>query len=308
MSFDLLFCRRADQPQLTAEEVEQAMAKLPHVEALPDEHSRGPGYMYANPDTGVYCFFTLRAEPEEDEPVAEGESCDVRSTPLRFSLNYVRPSFFAAEAMPLAVQLAEELELLICDLSGDPPELGGEACRYSADELIKRWEPGNVFGVRYGCRDIPDFPTHCPRERLEYYWQYGSHSQALKQLYDEPYIIVPAMAVHRPREGGDGVLLFAWADVYPSVLPEADYVMIRRARPRLGGLLKREEVGVMSLEELRRIVGTYLKARAQPVPHLLYEEREPPRELTEALLEAPLMEQEAYEGVPIDEVVDVRPE
>jgi hypothetical protein len=150
--------------------------------------------------------------------------------------------------------------------------------------------------------------SHCPRERLDYYWQYMGHREELTDRYGEQGIAVPEIDLLWPTKGGSTILVCTWTNLARTVLPEVDYVLVQRHIRRLGGLITRDEEGFVGLGDLRQWMGEHLKPHQEPMPHLVYEEEEAPADLAEAFFTMPLMElEEGYERTEVHRVVDVPP-
>ncbi len=129
MSYDLFYvgARKVQWAEL------MAWAKgWPQMSAIEDEH--GHRLAYENPQTGVYASLWWGPQPD---PVAAPEG--LVDAELHFNLNYCRPSFFAHEAMPVAVALARHFELQVVDPQGGP----GGAHIPTTQDLIERWKAGN---------------------------------------------------------------------------------------------------------------------------------------------------------------------
>lgn len=165
MSFDLYFCRTEDA-DVSADELRQWVARHENFGEYAVEG--GFKFDYENDDTGV-TFSIAHGFPnwfpgssrEEGEfplftPGVHPVSIDVR-------LNICRPSYYAHEAMPLMVDLAESLDLLIgnpqdrkfepeCQslvtYMGLPPSDGDDEGAVLSD---LHWEDGNA---------PPRFPEH----------------------------------------------------------------------------------------------------------------------------------------------------
>jgi hypothetical protein len=283
------------------------MRKLPHVAAHRDAAGGTTTYWYRNPATSVQCSVWLTPSPEPGQQAEAPQFRNLQATPLGFTLDYVRPSFFAAEAMPIVVQIAEELGLLIYDGQREDSK-GRKPRRYSAAELVQSWEQSNGPEARAVRAHTQRYVSYCPRERLDYYWEYMRHRDALKGTYAEQGVAVPEIALLWPKKGGSTILACTWANLARTVLPEVDYVLVQREVRRLGGLMRREEEGLVGLGDAREWLGEYLQPKQEPVPHLLYQEQEAPPELAEAFLAMPLLELEAgCEQTEPDRVVDVPP-
>ncbi|MFQ5810599.1 MAG: hypothetical protein ACE5JM_13365 [Armatimonadota bacterium] len=253
----------------------------------------------------MQCSFWITAAAERADPEPPTFR-GLQVTPLGFTLDYVRPSFFAAETMPIVVQVAEDLGLLIFDAQRQDSK-GRKPRRYSAVELAQSWEASNAPEARAVRGHTQRYISYCPRDRLDYYWQYMRHRQALEQTYAGRDIAVPEIALLWPKKGGSTILACTWANL-TTVLPEVDYLLVQREIRRLGGLMRRDEEGLVSLADARQWLGESLQPREEPVPHLLFEDEDPPPDVAEAFLTMPLLElEEGCEQTQPDRVVDVPP-
>lgn len=156
MSFDLYFCRR-EEADVSPDELRQWIAK--HENFTEYDFEENLGFLYENEDTGVN-FSIAQGFPdwlpggsrEEEElplftPGVFPVSIDVR-------INVIRPSFFAHEAMPLMVDLADSFDLLM----GNPQFDDNESEIEEADtEIDTAWEEGKT---------PPRFPEHEMEPRL----------------------------------------------------------------------------------------------------------------------------------------------
>jgi hypothetical protein len=159
--------------------------------------------LYRNPETAVEATFEM-----EDTADAAGEvQPNLRPTGVRFRLRWPRPSFFAREALPILLELAEAMELVVG----------------SADDLIRVWQAGNTESAR--SHTGAALPYMNP-ERSDRWWAYQSRKAALhRRLGDN--VFVPTL-VGAGLEGGtkDLQLHITWTDGIPLVLPECDVVTL----------------------------------------------------------------------------------
>ena len=132
MSYDLWF-HASDGQTLTRAAWEAYAATMP-LTRWADETR----LLYENVNTGVYCGFDWTAAAESDD---EQVRSDAQATPLAFNLNYVRPSFFGLETLPIVEKMCADLGLLVVDPQSQ--ENGGPKLA-RADELIASWNAGNA--------------------------------------------------------------------------------------------------------------------------------------------------------------------
>src|SRR5262245_65626299 len=103
MSFDL-FLRRPDNSLPSPSELKDYFSRSGHPEIAKSDD--GDQFFYSNEATGVYCSF----EYDESHETEGG-----RTSVIAFNLNFMRPSFFAYECMPLVEQVGTHFNLIVED-------------------------------------------------------------------------------------------------------------------------------------------------------------------------------------------------
>ena len=144
MSYDLHFCTKGHPAPPPAEILAWARQQVHFTVNVTSD--RDFQCWYENEHTGVYFGMEHLREPAGDgaESIAPEHYADVQIT---FKMNYLRPSFFAYEAMPVVDEFAQRFSLLVIDPQDH--EIGGDAspkqCR--AEELTKAWLKSNQWAV-----------------------------------------------------------------------------------------------------------------------------------------------------------------
>lgn len=234
MSFDLDFLVPANQSSPSATDLLRFLSEIPgmSVEELGDDQAQA---VYENSDTAVSCIFDVGSPPDSTNGRLPAGSV---LAPVTFTLNYVRPSFFARESMPLVESLGRRFDLLAIDRQGDnvpaPP---------SAARLASAWEMYNRAAVRALSASQPDVGQeigHLPRAAADAWWEYARVHASLDQAMEAEDVFVPRVtlawappdrAVHR---------LFVWAEgVGQTVVPESEFVVLFRQAGVLGALRRR---------------------------------------------------------------------
>lgn len=129
MSFDLYFCRQ-DGSAPSIPELTEYFAPIPFFQ-ISELAEGGVQFWYHNEATGVYCDFSY-------SPLDAKELEGCGSSGLSFNLNYVRPSFFAYETMPLVEAFCKRFHLTVEDSQEDTT---GPA---DASRLIASWQSHNA--------------------------------------------------------------------------------------------------------------------------------------------------------------------
>jgi len=293
MSWDLVLHRPRGSRRLTRREADRALRRVPHLEwhFLPWPMRRGE-YPYRNPETtvGFTFHFEKRAYPDEPWPAPF----------LRFSINFVRPTFFALEAMPIVTQVARRLGLRIVEPGADEA-LPGQP---TAEDLIARWKTYNdkaeaqVLGLPGARVHIGDSARHpreralgllreamarCPRERLTYWWQWMVHHAAVERRFRSDDVFVPPeifLLVPRNEEIARAALAVGWTmPPYRSVFPEVDYLIMGRGQARGRTPSAAQILGLVPFARVREILGSDLEEFTDPVRGYLYRQRAAPATL-----------------------------
>jgi hypothetical protein len=185
----------------------------------PDE---GGLIVYRNPDTGVVAGF-------ETERLG-----------LRFRLPWLRPMFFAREAMPIVVDLAEKFDLRL------PTQAS------TLRELVELWGKGNADAVRRSDETLP----YMTPERSERWWLYQSRKQDLHRRLGEDVFVPTLVAVAPGRRADDLRLHITWTDGSPLLLPECELVTLLEGRRPSDFKLR----GTADYEAVRKALEPYLES------------------------------------------------
>lgn len=305
MSFDLYMHRPSGSPPLAVAEMDQVVTALPcfHRQYEAD----APVYYYENPVTGVY--FTLYFDELADGDVEDtNPGIEFQSPFLSVNLNYIRPTFFALEAMPIAVDIARSLHLQLLDTQG--PSGSTVVCSH-ADELIESWCRNNECAVRAfladGARSIGEGSLQAvgTREQMTYWWRYARLKNGLEEALEAEDVFVPQIALLRANGSTAVERLVCWPDCILALIPETELLLIRRQKRRLLGFGRRSEGGVVKFSEIADILGTDLVRATEPVPHYIYRQHESSQDVTKANAGLHMVRLDRYERLMPDSIVDV---
>lgn len=220
MSHDLHFCR----PYL-AERTAGALAsfcqRIPHLkQTTTGEQAQ---WWYENPDTGVYFSFEYGSAREKRPTLRQG----FYDAGFSFNMNYVRPRFFAEEAMPVVQDLCGALDLLVVDPQDREGGGYGQPKAARTEELVETWVEGNRAAIRAYCTKFKVRPLTMPHERATAWWRYQRDRAALQDhLGDE--IHVPSLLLLHDKENTRLLTGIGWGDAVPILLPPCDIVFIQR--------------------------------------------------------------------------------
>ncbi|MDA8233952.1 MAG: hypothetical protein M0Z31_03935 [Clostridia bacterium] len=260
MSYDLYFCRRQNDP-LTKEELIDYFNNCPHYQVLEGEQG-DLQFWYENEDTEVYFSFDFCISNEEQEnTVPEG----FYDTGLSFNINFLRPTFFALEAMPLIEETAKKFDLLVIDPQDH--EIGGNSwpkeCK--ADELVTTWEKSNVFAIERINSQGEDL-LHMPKEKSLLLWNYLKEKNTFQdKLGDE--VFVPQIFLIQREGEKDLHRVITWTQAIPQIFPECEYIIVLIEKRRFG-LKNKAEEGIIPYHLVISQIEQYLEPIDGPIPNL----------------------------------------
>ena len=235
MSFDLYFCRENNSTPSIEELKEYFSTSSPFFE-VNDLDEGGVESFYKNEATGVYCSFSYSLLDAN-----ELEGCG--SSGLSFNLNYLRPSFFAYETMPLVEAFCKRFDLLVEDSQE-------ETVRHAnAERLIASWCANNTSATRrmMVVAKEEDMELHyLPEQRATEWWRYMSVKEAIQTAVKED-IFVPSLWLLMDPDKRLFTLI-VWPKGIPQFFPPCDYVYVEREKKRL--FRTKEEAGVVRYESL----------------------------------------------------------
>jgi len=241
MSFDLYFCRENGSAPSTAS-LKEYFSAVPFFKVSESDDGEMQ-FLYENQATGVYCYFSY--SPSD---ATELEGCG--SSGLAFNLNFIRPSFFAYETMPLVEAFGRHFDLLVEDVQEDTRESA------NAERLIASWRAHNSRGVTAlaGERDDPVELLYLPEGRATEWWRYMSVRQAIEDSLVED-LFVPSLVILRSPAGELSTMI-----VHPQgiaqLFPACDRVYMNRKKKTLFRTV--EEAGFVSYQSMIETINSLL--------------------------------------------------
>ncbi|MEW6282026.1 MAG: hypothetical protein AB1758_25705, partial [Candidatus Eremiobacterota bacterium] len=228
MAFLLRFVYSGDRRPPGEREIERA---LELAGPLSTRSSRAPAersHYYHNVDTGVHCRF-VSYRPYESGEVG-----------LDFEMLQPSPTFFALEALPLAVSVARELRVQVSVV--EPPPGTGPFLP-TVESLLAYWREGNRIAVEELVEDKRP-PAYCDADALESAWEYLTLYSELRRRYGRNGWQVPSIRLLQKRSGGEVYRCVTWRGMGPIILPETDLVELLDPPPPLqdGRLYDAEEL------------------------------------------------------------------
>ena len=234
MSFDLNFCRRNGSAPATSE-LKEYFSAQPCFE-VNDVAEGGVEFVYENEETGVYCIFSY-------SPLDAGELEGCGASGLSFNLNYVRPSFFAFETMPLVEKFCRHFDLVVEDLQEETTQPA------EASRLISSWQSHNTWAMgamkKVAEEDNMEL-SYLPEAKATEWWKYMSIKKELEDSLERDIFVPSLLILMDPAKTLSRLLL--WPDGIAQFFPPADYVYVKREKKRLFG--KKEEAGLVPYESV----------------------------------------------------------
>ena len=235
MSFDLYFCRE-DNSIPSIEELKEYFSTASPFFKVNDLNDGGVESFYENEATGVHCTFSY-------SPLDAQELEGYGSSGLSFNLNYLRPSFFAYETMPLVEAFCKRFDLLVEDSQEEAVHQG------NADRLIASWCAHNTSATRL-MMDIAkkdDVELHYfPEWRATEWWRYMSVQEAIQTAVGED-VFVPALWLLMDSDKRLFTFIL-WPKGIPQFFPPCDYVYVQREKK--GFFRAKEETGAVRYQSV----------------------------------------------------------
>jgi hypothetical protein len=219
MSFDLLFCSASPRPQ--PRQLSDLFDGIPGVEVR--KRRKGLEAHYSNEDTGVYALFEygIPSESPETPPLPEG----YEDTGLSFSLNYVRPTFFALETIPIVEEVAQRGDLVVLNPQDDEPPR-----EWADEELIQSWDANNRRAVQALMRSDPSLSEsiyYMPREVADRWWRFMlARDRIWSDVLSGADIFIPGIFLLPPDHGRTVRRVITWTEAIPMVFPDCDSVIL----------------------------------------------------------------------------------
>lgn len=232
MSFDLYFCGQ-DKSAPSIPELKEYFSSLPHFQ-LNDVEAGGVQFWYQNEVTGVYCSFSY-------SPLDAAELPGCGSTGLSFNLNFLRPSFFAYETMPLVADFCRRFNLVVENPQDETVQ------QEDASNLIASWRHHNTgaVGAMKKVAQEDDTELHYfPETSATAWWQYMRVKQALADTITED-IFVPSLTISM-NPAGKLFTMIVWPQAIAQFFPRSDYVYVQREKKSFFGT--KEETGLVSYD------------------------------------------------------------
>ena len=201
--------------------------------------------LYRNPDTAVQATF----EREDPRQLAGLLPATVQAVGVRFRLRWPRPRFFAQEAVPILIELADAKRLLVAF-----PQSGGAVMRVinpTPAEVTRIWQAGSAAPAKG--RSSPPLPF-MSSERSDRWWRYQWRKQELQRRLGQDVFVPTLVGVATEGRSDELHLQITWTDAVPLVIPECDFITLLE-----GAIPSEFKVrGTASHDDVRRALAPFL--------------------------------------------------
>jgi hypothetical protein len=211
VSYDLYFCSR-ERREPFFDDVIAWSGKYPPFKKTSDTQ-----LFYENEDTRAY--FTIEQSSTDDTNELDTPT-GMSATGLSFNVNYVRPTFFALEAMPVAESLAREFDLTMLDPQGE----GTGA--FSADQLTVSWSKSNRWAISAVAERDPASLFYLSPDRATGFWRYMSNYPALTKELESDGVFVPRQSLIAQKNSQRAGTALVWTQGIQLVIPQTDWIFV----------------------------------------------------------------------------------
>jgi hypothetical protein len=256
-------------------------------------------FEYENEDTSVYFMMDFSEAEDNPETFFEGSADSYINTGLSASINLIRPSVFAFEAMPVLLSIAKEFNLLILN-----PQSKDESSfiprMYTEEELIDSWRESNDWAVTIP-RDTDNL--FLPRERLVSIWKYHMSRSSMQNVLGNDYF-VPRIFIVKKDASNELLTAITWSESIPQLIPECDLVIVSRKKAGFLNISKKREQGIVKYSELIQKMGSILETFDGTIPGIKILKPGNYKSALKIFNSVDIHPHTSIEGVPLDVVID----
>jgi hypothetical protein len=257
MSYDLNFYKRKEST-LTEEGVTQYLNE--HLPYNVSEYYKQ--WVYENPETGVY--FVV----EQNEADTDAEDIELFNNVPAFensnfscSINFFRPTYFGFEIFPIIEKFMSDLDLYVLnpqdDVDFDNPQ------KFLPGYLQNQWISQNRELVKENFEKMQF--KYMPLEKSNSLWEFQFQRELIQNNLSED-IFVAGILVLQSNEGEQLYTVCVWPEHIPVVLPQVDYVIIKKKYSRFFKNI--EESGLVSYSHIMSKLGHAFEDFKHEVPGL----------------------------------------
>lgn len=263
MSYDLYFYKRKSS-NLTEEYVKNYLTRLDNFIF----HENSIQWEYHNKETGVYFgidWSNPNIDIEETEIWDNFE--DFENLNFSFTINFIRPDYFAYESFPILDKIISDLNLYILnpqdEINPDHPQ------KFEKGYLVNQWINHNEKLI---VKNLDEFRVDFyPKEKSDYIWNYQFFRNLLQESLVED-IFVAGYLLFKNDTDGKIYSACVWPNHIPLILPPVDFVIIKKEYKKFFRIIN--ESGFVSIQQIENKLGKYFEDFDYKIPGLkiLYQE------------------------------------
>lgn len=246
-------------------------------------------FLYHNKDTKV--SFTVSYNEENELLVDNLPDENYEFCYMNFTLSYLRPSFFAEEAMPIIENFINRFNLLIYDVQNEQ-----DIClkQYQSEELILSYNKNN----KLACQEFnKQYPLNIvSKTKTNYFYQYNLNKHKWYQKYA---INLPELNFLKHNKTGEIFTFYVW-DGQEMIFPKCDYIYIIKKVKGFLGFTKQ----VKGLIEYHKIYNIFKDNLEDINDFNLLVLKNIDEKITELFTALPIKDFSDFEIIEIDDLVD----
>ena len=219
MSYDLYFYKRKSS-SLSEEKVKDYLKNMNHFILVENETQ----WSYNNEETGVYFGIDWNEPNTEVEDIEIWDSFkDYENLNFCFTINFIRPNFFAYESFPILDEIIDDLDLYILNMQDeidpDNPQ------KFEKDYLGNQWIIQNEKLVKDNFETFQiDFYS---KEKSDYIWNYQLNRNQLQDNLNEDNFVAGYILLKNINDGKI-YRVCVWPNHIPVILPPVDFIIIQK--------------------------------------------------------------------------------
>ena len=282
MAFLLRYVSTTERRPPGLREIERALELSGPLTTRPSKTRGEMSHYYHNSDTRVHCRWVSY------------ESHDLHDIGLEFEMIQPTPTFFALEALPLAVSVARELRAHVQVIEPGPPT---QPFVPSFESLLLLWQQGNREAVQALAEDGHP-PAFCSSEALEDSWEYMTLYPEMRRRYGKNGTQVPPIRLLLRKSDGRVLRVVSWKGLGPVIMPETDLIELVHPPSPL------EDGRLYDSEELVEACRPHVREISQPIFHYIFDKDRAPEAMVDAVTRLSGRTLRQYEPIEFDQVTD----
>lgn len=289
MAFELLFFKNKQQA-IKLDDVVLYFTKQPYFSVKPLDNDYYQ-FLYYNPNTYVHFTFIYNEHILLNENFTYDENLEYCC--LYCTIDYLKPTYFAYEAMNVVYSFLEQFPLLL--LNNQDITLGIKS--FSKEEIINSYIENNEKAIKEFNEQYP-LPI-IEKEKTDYFYYYNI-CEKFETNYQE--LSIPEINFLKLNNDDKIITVFTF-EFSPYLIPKTDYVIIpKKTKGFLG--LKKQQLSILPFNEVFNTFKDYFKPlNIDGLELYVFTDI---NDLTEKIYtDLPLIPLDDYEVMDVDELVNI---